>query len=90
MPINFAVAIAVLHLPGWSPAALDQFAIFGLGDPTATAVRYAIAVPVVLKSTPWLRGPNLHIQNTAPTPRMCAVQAGLMPTICAFPPEAAG
>jgi hypothetical protein len=47
MPINFAVALAVLHLPGWSPAALDQFAVFGLGDPTVNAVHYAIAVPVV-------------------------------------------
>ena len=31
--INFAVALAVLELPGWTPAEIDQFAVFGRAEP---------------------------------------------------------
>jgi len=42
LAINFAVALAVLHLPGWTPAATDQFAAFGTEEPVASGVRYAL------------------------------------------------
>jgi hypothetical protein len=44
MGINFAVAVAVLHLPGWSPAMLDQL---GMGEPASSGVRYAVTAPIV-------------------------------------------
>jgi hypothetical protein len=42
--INFAVALAVLQLPGWTPAEIDQFAVFGRAEPMPSGVRYAVTV----------------------------------------------
>jgi hypothetical protein len=42
--INFAVALAVLDLPGWTPAEIDQFAVFGRAEPMPSGVRYAVTV----------------------------------------------
>lgn len=42
--INFAVALAVLELPGWTSAEIDQFAVFGMAEPMPSVVRYAVTV----------------------------------------------
>jgi hypothetical protein len=44
MVINFAVGVAVLHLPAWSPAMRDQL---GIREPAPSGVRYAVTVPMV-------------------------------------------
>ena len=50
--INFAVALAVLELPGWTPAEIDQFAVFGRAEPMPSGVRYAVTVSTLLHPLP--------------------------------------
>ena len=50
--INLAVAFAVLELPGWTPAQIDQFAVFGLAEPMPSGVRYAVTVSTLSHPPP--------------------------------------
>ena len=50
--INFAVALAVLELPGWTSAEIDQFAVFGRAEPMPSAVQYAVTVSTLLHPLP--------------------------------------
>jgi hypothetical protein len=50
--INFAVALAVLDLPGWTSAEIDQFAVFGMGEPMPSGVRYAVTVSTLSHPLP--------------------------------------
>jgi hypothetical protein len=58
--INFAVALAVLELPGWTSAEIDQFAVFGMAEPMPSGVRYAVTV-----STPPFPLPNCVVEDYA-------------------------
>ena len=50
--INFAIALAVLQLPGWTSAEIDQFAVFGRAEPMPSVVRYAITVSALSHPLP--------------------------------------
>ena len=43
--VNFAIALAVLQLPGWSPEAGDQFAALTMAEPIPSGIRYAVIAP---------------------------------------------
>ena len=43
--VNFAVALAVLQLPGWSPAAGDQLAALTMTEAIPSGIRYAFIAP---------------------------------------------
>jgi hypothetical protein len=45
--VNFAVALAVLQLPGWGPAAGDQFAALRMTEPIPSGIQYAVIAPPV-------------------------------------------
>ncbi len=50
--INLAVAFAVLELPGWTSAQIDQFAVFGMAEPMPSGVRYAVTVSTISHPPP--------------------------------------
>jgi hypothetical protein len=59
--VNFAVALAVLELPGWTSAEIDQFAVFGRAEPMPSAVQYAVIVSTLLHPRP-----ECVVENYAP------------------------
>ena len=51
LAVNFAVALAVLQLPGWTPAEVDQFAALRMTKAIPSGIRYAVISPPLSDSS---------------------------------------